>query len=133
MIIYCSNIITEAGAIDGYLVFENGVITDLVRKDVEELKADIDMADKTIIPGIIDTHNHAMMGYEPDKGKEGLLGYLKAVASVGVTGALPTITNENGCYRMVAETARGEYDGAQILGIHSEGPYLNRVGEKGVD
>ena len=38
MIIYCSNIITEAGAIDGYLVFENGVITDLVRKDVEELK-----------------------------------------------------------------------------------------------
>ena len=51
MIIYCSNIITEAGAIDGYLVFENGVITDLVRKDVEELKADIDMADKTIIPG----------------------------------------------------------------------------------
>lgn len=136
MIIYCSNIITEAGAIDGYLVFENGVITDLVRKDVEELKADIDMADKTIIPGIIDTHNHAMMGYEPGsirRGNRDLLGYLKAVASVGVTGVLPTITDENGCYKMVAETARGEYDGAQILGIHSEGPYLNRVGEKGVD
>ena len=136
MIIYCANIIAEAGVIDGYLVFENGVITDIVRKDVEELEPDLDMGDKTIIPGIIDTHNHGMMGYTPsnlEEGNEELLGYLKAVASVGVTGVFPTITNENGCYKVVAETVKGEYDGAQILGIHSEGPYLNRVGEKGVD
>ena len=137
MIIYSKNIIAEDGVIDGYLVFENGVITDIVRKDVEELKADVDWSDKTIIPGIVDTHNHGMMGYEPGRVTEddnsNLLGYLKAVASVGVTGVFPTVTDENSCYPVIVKTARGEYDGAQILGIHSEGPYLNRVGEKGVD
>ena len=133
MIIYCGNIVTEAGIIDGYLTVENGVITDIVRKGVEEKKADIDFSDKTIIPGIIDTHTHGMMGFNPTNSKRELLGYLKAVASAGVTGVFPTMTDENGNYVFAAEVGKSEYDGARMLGIHSEGPYLNRVGEKGID
>ena len=35
--------------------------------------------------------------------------------------------------RAVAEVAKeGDQDGATILGIHSEGPWLNRTGEKGI-
>ena len=33
----------------------------------------------------------------------------------------------------VAKVAAEQPDGARILGIHSEGPYLNRVGENGVN
>jgi N-acetylglucosamine-6-phosphate deacetylase len=32
----------------------------------------------------------------------------------------------------VAKVALEQPDGARILGIHSEGPYLNRVGENGI-
>ena len=36
-------------------------------------------------------------------------------------------------FETVAKLAEEDVDGAKVLGIHSEGPYLNRVGEKGVD
>ncbi|MBQ1522286.1 MAG: amidohydrolase family protein [Erysipelotrichaceae bacterium] len=136
MIYHSRKIIAESGTFDGYLKVENGVITDLVRSDVEQLPADVDFGDATIIPGIIDTHNHGYMGWNPDKmenGEKEVEGYVKAVASVGVTSIFPTVTDEKGAFVNVVKVAEKDPDGARIMGIHSEGPYLNRVGEKGVD
>ena len=42
MIFHSTHLITEQGTFDGYLVVENGVITDIVRKDVEERTPDVD-------------------------------------------------------------------------------------------
>ena len=133
MIIYSKRIVTEQGIIDGYLKIEGEKITDIVRRDVEELEADLDYSAYTVIPGIFDTHNHGYMGWNPDDGKEAVLKYAKALASAGVTSIFPTVDNEHEVYPQIVEAIRENDDGARIMGIHSEGPYLNRVGEKGVD
>ncbi len=136
MIIHAKKIVTEQGIIDGYLVIENEKITDIVRKDVEELSCDIDFEEKTVIPGIFDTHNHGYKGWDPadvKKGEAAIRGYVKALGSAAVTSIFPTVDNEEGAFKQVVQVAKEDPVGARILGIHSEGPYLNRVGEKGVD
>ena len=136
MIIYSKNIVTEQGIIDGYLKVEGSKITDIVRKETEELQADLDHSDELIIPGIFDTHNHGYLGWDPGNVKEGcaaVRGYVKALGSVAVTSIFPTVDNEEGAFRNVVDVIEEDPEGARILGIHSEGPYLNRVGEKGID
>ena len=136
MIIYSKNIVTEQGIIDGYLKVEGEKITDIVRKETEECKADYDYSDYTVIPGIFDTHNHGYLGWNPgniEEGKAAVRGYVKALGSVAVTSIFPTVDNEEGAFKNVVVVIRENPEGARILGIHSEGPYLNRVGEKGID
>lgn len=59
-------------------------------------------------------------------------GYLKGLASQGTVNIFPTVCDPDSI-RAVAEVAKeGDQDGATILGIHSEGPWLNRTGEKGI-
>ena len=136
MKIYSRNIVTEQGIIDGYLTFEDGKISDLVRKEVEQQEADLDFSEHTIIPGIFDTHNHGYMGYDPgnvEGGVKEVQAYAKALGSAAVTAIFPTVDNEEGAFKNVVEAIKEDKEGARIMGIHSEGPYLNRVGEKGVD
>ncbi len=136
MIIYSKNIVTEQGVIDGYLKVEGEKITDIVRKETEECKADYDYSDYTVIPGIFDTHNHGYLGWNPgniEEGKAAVRGYVKALGSVAVTSIFPTVDNEEGAFKNVVAVIKENPEGARILGIHSEGPYLNRVGEKGID
>ena len=135
MIFHSSRIISEFGSFDGYIKVENGVITDIVRKSVEELNADVDFGDTTIIPGVFDTHNHGYMGWDPSdpESTEQVLGYCKAIGSSAVTSIFPTVVNRDGAFRNIVKAIKQNDDGARIMGIHSEGPYLNRVGEKGVD
>ena len=134
MIIRSKRIYTENGLVDGYLVVEDGKIKDICEESAN-LSADLDALEQMIIPGIFDTHNHGTMGYSlMSKGehtKAEIKGYLKGLASQGVTNILPTASTN--IIKDVAEVAKEENDGATILGIHSEGPYLNRVGEKGIN
>ena len=142
MIIHCEHIVLEREIIDGYLTVEDGKITDIVKKSVEEKPCDIDFGSNTIIAGIFDTHNHGYMGFNPSNtealGKDEVIGYVKALASAGVTEIFPTVTlkkydNGRSNYGDIVEAYETQSEGARIMGIHSEGPYLNRVGEKGVD
>lgn len=134
MYIQSTRIVTPQGCVSGILHLEQGKIVELL--DVHSpVTVNLDVQDNRILPGIIDTHNHGTLGYgamgfEGDIEKE-LRGYLKGLASQGVTGVLPT-TDFAG-FETVAKLAEEDVDGAKVLGIHSEGPYLNRVGEKGVD
>ena len=72
MIIYSKNIVTEQGIIDGYLKVDGSLITDIVRRETEELKADLSYEDCVIIPGIFDTHNHGYLGWKPGDLEEGV-------------------------------------------------------------
>lgn len=134
MIIHSENIVLEQGISNAWLTVENGVIQTISNAFMPHGIADIDYGSAFIIPGIFDTHNHGMLGWYPHSGlyaREDILGYCKALASTGVTSVFPTCTD--GSWEGILERAACDVDGAEILGIHSEGPYLNRVGEKGVD
>lgn len=118
----------------GYLAINGKKIVGYLASDAPVCNYE-DYGDQRIIPGIFDTHNHGTYGYNPgavlsnkEEIKENIKNYLKALTYEGVTGILPTVVET---IQQVAEVSKEDYQGAKILGIHSEGPYLNRVGEGG--
>ena len=137
MIIYSERVCLPDGIRPAYLIEENGRIKAVAGKEAG-LKADVDYGNQRIIPGIFDTHNHGTHGYglsgqvseDPAVQKPTIRHYLKGLASQGVTSIFPTCAV--GMIRSVSEVADEENEGADIVGIHSEGPWLNRVGEKGI-
>lgn len=98
-----------------------------------------DFGSLRVIPGIFDTHNHGTLGYDlmaasegPEARRAEVRGYLKGLASQGTTSVFPTVSDPAGI-RAAAEVAREDPRlGATIRGIHSEGPWLSRTGERGV-
>lgn len=135
MIIYCNEIYMEDGIKDGYLIIENEMFVDFQPKE-KNLKVDKDYSGYRIIPGIIDTHNHGGFGYDLLRGKSdyfNLTGYLRAIASNGVTGVFPTCDTDVDTIKKVANYTDPEKKTPNILGIHLEGPWGARVGEKGVN
>ena len=135
MILYCNQIYMEDGIKDGYLIVENGKISSFFPAS-ENLTADKDYTGQCIIPGIIDTHNHGCLGFDLMKApipKEDIEGYLKGLAANGVTAAFPTVSGSALGIKSLAEYEEYPLKGARIMGIHSEGPWGSRVGEKGVN
>lgn len=142
MLIRSTRIYTEDGLLDGWMRVEDGRI---LQMGLGEKDSAIDFGDLRIIPGIFDTHVHGTQGYTLwDEGEEGgidsqLSGFLKGIASEGVTLVLPTLFSATGdseealeILRKVADQTGRPQDGATVAGVHYEGPYLNRVGEKGI-
>lgn len=135
MIIYCDHIYMEDGLKDGYLTIEDGKIT-AFHPVSDQLSADKDCTGLFIIPGIIDTHNHGCFGFDLMKSpipREDIEGYLYGLATQGVTAAFPTVSGSAIGIRSLAEYEEYPLKGARIMGIHSEGPWGSRVGEKGVN
>ncbi|NTW96882.1 MAG: amidohydrolase family protein [Erysipelotrichaceae bacterium] len=128
-----SQIVLENTTKEGYLVVEDGRIIEII-DHVENCDV-VDCGDDRILPGIFDTHNHGALGYslmsggDPLQDKKTVLSYLKGIASQGVTSILPT--SDIGLFSVIADLSETS-EGQQIQGIHSEGPWLNRVGEKGI-
>jgi len=133
MIIKSENIYMEDGCKSGYLEIENGVIKKYHPAD-STLKADADYSENWIIPGIFDTHNHGGFGISVNNNstEDDIKLYLKGLASNGVTAVFPT-TAELNSMKLLSKMADETQDGAKIMGIHSEGPWGARVGEKGVN
>ena len=134
MFIKSDQIYTEQGLQDGTLEISNSKIVNILNKD-GGVKPDFDYTGYRIIPGIIDTHNHGTRGYgvfnaDCDDPEGEIRGYLKGCAANGVTGIFPTASPA--MCKHIAKVSLEQADGAKILGIHSEGPYLNRVGEGGI-
>ena len=134
MIVKSEKIYFEDGPKGGYLVIEKGkfagYLTDAGSAEYT------DFGTNRVIPGIIDTHNHGTCGYGlmgvegQNEQREQIKGYLKGCASQAITGVFPTVGPD--MIHAVAEVAKTNAEGAEILGIHSEGPWLNRTGENGI-
>ena len=135
MIIFCDRVVFENGIRPACLKIENGKFTEI--KDARDAaEADRDLTGYTIIPGIFDTHNHGCFGYSMIDGtvsENTVKGYLKGLAASGVTNVFPTVIDSPESIGVLSEMADHEQDGAKICGIHSEGPWGSRVGEKGVN
>lgn len=92
---------------------------------------DFDYNDKRIVPGFIDIHTHGSYGYDTNDGTaDGLREWMRCIPEEGVTGILPTTVTQmpdvlKKAVSNVATVVEEGYEGAQILGIHFEGPYLD--------
>ncbi len=115
--------IEEVGEIENYIPKEDFV--------------EVDYKGFTAIPGLIDTHFHGANGHDFMDGEE------EAIASIatsrikeGVTGIYPTTVSESfertkkAIEAFVNLKNKGFNEGARLLGIHLEGPYLS-VNKKG--
>lgn len=108
---------------------ENGKITNLYEYGTKT--ADVDYGDNRILPGFIDLHCHGAYGFDTnDANEEGLRNWVKNIVSEGVTALLPTTITQSeevltNALKNVAKVVREGYTGAEILGIHFEGPYLD--------
>ena len=133
MIIHSNRIYLEDKCFSGYLEIEDRIIKRIYNED-EDVVADIDYGNNRIIPGIFDTHNHGGFGYDfiRKAKKEDIQGYLKGEASLGVVNVLVTTSGLDNI-KILSEEVLKDQDGSRILGIHSEGPWGSRVGEKGVN
>lgn len=137
MIIRSTRIYMENGCKNGAMEIENGKILHFYEngEGLPENAKVLDYGTDRIIPGIFDTHNHGGFGYGLLSGgssEQDVLDYLHNEAAWGVVNILPTTTIADSM-RVIAKIAKTEYQGSKILGIHSEGPWGSRVGEKGVN
>lgn len=126
-----TRIYTKNGIVNGLIGVKDHKIAGIIEG---ELAVDYeDYGDNRIIPGIIDTHNHGAIGYNFDEcvTPEDVEKCLLGEAAYGVTGIFPTIKSLP-MFSLIADVAdKKEVVGSKILGIHSEGPWGSRVGEKG--
>ena len=93
----------------------------------------IDAAGCYVAPGLVDIHIHGYLGEDTcDAKPEGIRKMAEGVAKNGVTSFLPTtltvakqeIVAALDAVRSVKEES-GSWQGAEILGVHAEGPFIN--------
>ena len=113
------------------LLIEEGVIRQVLPYGAKE--ADEDYGDNRVLPGFIDIHCHGAYGFDTnDANPEGLRKWAKGIVDEGVTSFLATTLTQSeevltNAVSNVAKVVEEGYEGAEILGIHFEGPYLNKA------
>ena len=101
--------------------------------DYDEKEVDKDYGDNRVLPGFIDIHCHGAYGFDTNDAKEdGLRYWLRNIVNEGVTALLPTTITQSeevltNAVANVAKVVEKGYEGAEVLGIHFEGPHLDMV------
>ena len=110
---------------------ENGKITGIY--PYGEKPVDRDYGAERILPGFIDVHCHGAFGFDTNDAEEdGLRYWVRNIVGEGVTALLPTTITQSeavltAALKNVAKVVADGYEGAEILGVHFEGPYLDMV------
>lgn len=129
MIIQSKRVWIAGQFVPAQLNVENGKIQAVL--PYGQLEADEDHGYKRIVPGFIDVHTHGAYGFDTnDAEPEGLRNWMKKIPQEGVTGILPTTVTQvpevlSAALANVAAVVEEGYEGAEILGVHFEGPYLD--------
>ena len=130
MIIQSKRVFIDDQFAEKQIEIQDGKIINIYPYNQE--KVDTDFGNNRIVPGFIDVHCHGYGGYDTnDATQEGLKTWLKNVTSEGVTALCPTtITQSNevltNAVKNVAAVKKLNPEGAEILGIHFEGPYISK-------
>ena len=113
------------------LELEDGIIKEIYPYNENEVTNDY--GNLRILPGFIDIHCHGAYGFDTnDANPEGLRKWAKGIVDEGVTSFLATTLTQSeevltNAVSNVAKVVEEGYEGAEILGIHFEGPYLNKA------
>ena len=118
------------------VLVENGKITDVFsEKRYQQKRFDpetqiIDVDEAIIAPGFIDTHIHGFGGWgTEDCSAESILSMSRQLVQYGVTAFNPTIYPMPPALMIKAvkeaASAMGREDGAEVMGLHLEGPFIS--------
>lgn len=131
LVIKNGRIITEEGIIEGKnLVIEGRKISGIV-DELPEAQEIIDAKGNFVSPGFVEIHIHGAGGCDTMDGTcEAINNVSKAISKHGTTSFVPTtVTLDSHSTSMAVNAARkcmeDGTDGAQVLGIHLEGPFIN--------
>ncbi|MCQ2417129.1 MAG: N-acetylglucosamine-6-phosphate deacetylase [Oscillospiraceae bacterium] len=113
------NVLLEGALKD--ITMENGTITAVA--EAGSAGEGIDCTGKTVIPGLVDMHTHGCVGCDTMDGEFEKMCVFHA--QNGTTSWLPTTMTQS--YEAIKRVTEGNRNvrGAQILGFHMEGPYIN--------
>jgi N-acetylglucosamine-6-phosphate deacetylase len=114
---------------EGSVLFEGGAISDVSPDDtlVEEADEAHDLGDSLLVPGFVDTQVNGAFGIdvasEPYRAPE----LSKALLTTGTTSYLPTVISspESLYEEVLPELSTGEQQGAEVVGVHLEGPFIS--------
>lgn len=126
-------IITPAGTVGGWLLYENGKILEIGTGECPSADETIDAEGRYVSPGFIDIHTHGAGGADYMDGTvEAYLTAAKMSASHGATLVYPTtLTSSNevlfDTFDLYEEAVAANTEGAAFGGLHLEGPYFNPV------
>jgi N-acetylglucosamine-6-phosphate deacetylase len=130
-----SRIVTPDAVVSGHILVDAGKIISINPGPAPRGLENIDVGNNLILPGFIDLHIHGTGGWGTDS-LQSTLNMARILADHGVTAFYPTpATSEIGAFmarlraiRQAAEAQRsqGGETGAEILGIHLEGPFLSK-------
>jgi len=102
------------------VICENGVITSVGKTSL----AGIDFGGKRAYPGLVDIHTHGMGGMDTMDAE--IVSLAKLYAKSGTTSCMPTtMTADKHSIQKVLEAESVCADGAEVIGFHLEGPYIN--------
>lgn len=108
---------------------ENGKIQGVL--DYGGEAADVDYGRKRVVPGFIDIHTHGGYGFDTNSAdEEGLKKWKRLLPEEGVTSFLATTVTAapetlKRAVKNVAIIMTQDAPGADLLGIHLEGPYID--------
>lgn len=133
--IYNAKIIKDRKIWTGMALIFNGKIEDLIPEEDLKTIETVERFDGEGLylgPGLIDIHIHGCGGFDVMDEEEGALSKIrKAVTSTGVTSFLPTtMTMELEKIKRALERigkAMAVEEGAEVLGAHLEGPFINKA------
>lgn len=110
----------------------DGIILDFLRNTdhVPEVDSVIDCGGRHIIPGFVDIHTHGRVGSDFNVANaDDMRAMAKSYAEYGTTSLFPTLATaefDDLCAQAdLIESLKGDTDGAEFLGVHLEGRYLN--------
>ena len=118
---------------DCALAFEDKILGIIPLDQIEENAEVIDANKGYIAPGLVDIHIHGYLGEDTSDGNaEGIKKMANGIMKNGVTSWCPTtmtvsaeeINTALNTVRSLKEESR-DWDGAEILGVNLEGPFIN--------
>ncbi|MCI2046656.1 MAG: N-acetylglucosamine-6-phosphate deacetylase [Faecalibacterium sp.] len=131
MLLKSTHIFVGGCFLSGALLLQKGRITAIYPED-SKLPQDeefLDYGDRRILPGLFDIHTHGYRGWAARAGTQAAIeGFSMAIASAGVTSFLPTVGEHCPQEKQILQAiaaARNFHKGANVLGAHMEGPFLN--------
>jgi len=120
------------------ILIEGGKITDVDSSGITSCEKIIDVKGKIIAPGLIDVHIQGAGGADILDGTvEALHTISKTLARVGTTSFLGTTVvkplEDNKHLKLASKYVEKGLEGANLLGFHLEGPFINIKKKGGLD